>query len=66
MLAELIWYFSGSQSSKWISQFAKLWCKISDDGETSNSAYGYSILYKHGFSQIDQVVEILKNDSNSR
>jgi len=66
MLAELIWYFSGSQSSKWISQFAKLWSKISDDGETSNSAYGYSILYKHGFNQIDQVIEILKNDSNSR
>lgn len=66
ILAELIWYFAGSNNMKFISQFASLWEKISDDGITSNSAYGHILMNKHGFNQIETIIELLKKDPNSR
>ena len=46
LLEELKWYWSGDNSCKTIGQFAKLWLAITDDGETSNSAYGYILQKK--------------------
>lgn len=64
--AELLWYMSGRNDLKFISNFASLWEKVSDDGKTSNSAYGYILQHKHGFNQIEKIIELLKKDPNSR
>lgn len=66
MLAELVWYFSADNSKDFIGYFADMWNHISDDGKTSNSAYGYIIHKKHGFDQIKKVIELLKKDPESR
>lgn len=64
--AEMKWYWSADNSCKTIGEHAKLWLRISDDGETSNSAYGYILFKKYGFDQLQQIVELLKKDPESR
>lgn len=66
LLAENLWYSCGSNDLKFISNFAKKWAEISDDGVTSNSAYGYIMQYKFGFNQINKVIDILNKDKYSR
>lgn len=66
MLGELIWYFKGDNTMKFISKFGKMWERLTDDGITNNSAYGYIIKEKQGFNQIDKVVELLTIDPSSR
>lgn len=65
-VGELAWYLSGSNKVKDISRFAKKWADISDDGYTNNSAYGWRIAEKFGFSQWEYVKSLLKKDPNSR
>ena len=65
MLGELTWYLSADNSLEFISKFGKMWNNLSDDGETCNSAYGH-LLMNDPFNQIEQVIQILKNDKNSR
>lgn len=43
-----------------------MWNKLSDDGITANSAYGYILQKKHGFNQIEKIIELLKVDPYSR
>ncbi len=66
LAAELLWYWSSRNDLKFISKFASLWEKVSDDGLTANSAYGYLIQQKYGFNQIEKIVELLKKDPYSR
>lgn len=66
LLGELLWYFNGSQSMEYISKYSSFWKNISDDGVTSNSAYGYILKHKHGFDQIEKVIELLTTDPLSR
>lgn len=66
LFGEMLWYFMGDNSLKFISKFSSFWNKLSDDGKTCNSAYGYLMMHKHGFNQIDKVIEILKKDPMSR
>ena len=66
LLGELYWYFSGSNSLSTISQYSNFWSKISDDGITSNSAYGYIMQHKFNFNQIEKIIELLRHDENSR
>jgi thymidylate synthase len=66
ILAEMIWYFSGNNDVEFISQFASIWNKISDDGITNNSAYGYILKHKFSFDQIEKVIEILTLHKESR
>lgn len=65
-LGEMIWYASGANDVSFISKYGKIWNILSDDGITNNSAYGYILKYKHGFDQVDKVIELLKKDKNSR
>lgn len=65
-LGENIWYGAGSNSMDFISKFGKIWEKLSDDGITNESAYGFILQNKYGFNQIDKIVELLKSDVNSR
>lgn len=64
--AELKWYWKASNSCKEIGKSAKMWLALSDDGETNNSAYGYILIKKYGFNQIEQIIELLKKDTSTR
>ena len=72
MIAELLWYLSGDDSTAWISNYSSFWNKISDDGTTANSAYGARIFKPHpriamsGLIQWDYILEELHNDPDSR
>lgn len=66
LFGEMTWYLAGEQSVEFISKFASLWKRISDDGETSNSAYGNIMFSRYGFDQFGKVVELLKKDPHSR
>jgi thymidylate synthase len=75
MIAELLWYLSGNDSTDWISNYSAFWSKISDDGKTANSAYGARIFKPHDriaakvkqdWTQWDYVVNELKSDPDSR
>lgn len=66
LCGELLWYFNGMRSTEFISRFSKFWEKISDDGKTANSAYGYLMQAAFGFDQIETVIKLLKKDPNSR
>lgn len=65
-VGELMWYLSGSNKLKDIATFSKVWERMSDDGVTVNSAYGYRILEQFGFNQLEYVAKALTKDPNSR
>lgn len=65
-IGELLWYLSGSNKLADIEPYAKFWGKISDDGETINSAYGYRIHQQFGFDQWEYVKRCLTIDQYSR
>lgn len=66
LAAEILWYWSARNDTNFIGKFASLWGRLSDDGVTNNSAYGYLLQKKHGFNQIEKIIELLKFDPNSR
>lgn len=75
LVAELLWYLSGNDSTEWISNYSSFWSKISDDGSTANSAYGSRIFKPHPriaegvdatWNQWKYVIDELKSDHDSR
>ena len=64
--AELRWYWSGDNSCETIGKHAKMWLRLSDDGKTNNSAYGYIIHKKYNKDQLQEVIKELEKDSTSR
>jgi|GEM_PF-457940 thymidylate synthase len=72
MVAELIWYLSGDNSTEWISKYSSFWKDISDDGVTANSAYGARLFKPHDkiaqgrYTQLDYIIEELRRDPDSR
>lgn len=66
LFGEWLWYLSGKNDTKFISSFGSMWEKLSDDGITNNSAYGYIMKYKFGFDQVEKIIELLTIDPNSR
>lgn len=65
-IGELLWYLSGNNSLKEIQKYTKNWDRMSDDGETVNSNYGYCIKNKFDFDQWEYVKELLRKDPNTR
>lgn len=65
-VGELLWYLSGSNRVDDIAQFASKWLELSDDGETTNSAYGWRIFSKFDFDQWEYVKNLLRTDPRSR
>jgi thymidylate synthase len=71
-VAESLWYFLGNNETAWIANYSSFWKKISDDGETANSAYGARIFKRHaliGDSAVNQwqyIKEELERDPDSR
>lgn len=64
--AELEWYWKAHNSCDEIGKFAKMWLNLTDDGKTNNSAYGYILFKKYNFNQLEQIIELLKKDIDSR
>ena len=65
-IGELLWYLSGSNKLSAIQKFTKAWDRMSDDGEHVNSNYGYCLMSKFGFNQIEQALMQLRDNPNSR
>lgn len=65
-VGELAWYLSGSNRVSDIKTFSPVWERLSDDGVTNNSAYGWRIMSKFGFDQWEHVKSLLQKDPNSR
>ncbi len=66
LAGETLWYWNARNDLDFIRHFSSFWDRISDDGKTANSAYGYLLQKKHGFNQIEKVIELLKKDPSSR
>lgn len=66
LAAEMFWYLAGRNDVEYIGSHAKMWNSLTDDGETVNSAYGYVMLKKFGFDQLDKAIKALKKDIHSR
>lgn len=69
LLAELIWYLSGSNTIEMIKEYAPFWSQIVNEDKTVNSAYGYRIWSAPkyiGFDQWKMVQNILLKDKDSR
>ena len=67
--AEFLWYYSGRNDVKFISQWAKFWESIQNDDGTANSAYGnliFKLRNQHNVSQYQWAMQSLISDSNTR
>jgi thymidylate synthase len=65
LAGELYWYFSGRRDLKFIKQYSGFWSKISDDGVTNNSAYGY-LLWNEFPNEWQWAYNSLMNDKDTR
>lgn len=65
-IGEMIWYLSGNPELKAIQNYTKAWDRMSDDGKTVNSNYGFLIKDAYGFNQYEYCKELLRKDINSR
>lgn len=65
-IGEMLWYLSANNRLTEIRKYSNSWERMSDDGETVNSNYGYCIKKKFGFDQYEYVKKMLFNTPNSR
>lgn len=65
-IGEMLWYAAGTNKLKEIQKYTSQWDRMSDDGETVNSNYGFCMMNKFGFNQIDYVINLLKGHKESR
>ena len=65
-IGEMLWYMSGNNNLKAIQNITNAWNRMSDDGETVNSNYGWCIESKYGFNQWQYVYDLLKENPNTR
>lgn len=66
LFGELLWYMTARDDIAFIQKFSGFWGRISDDGVHSNSAYGHILFKRHGFNQVEKIIDLLKTDPNSR
>lgn len=65
-IGELLWYLSGNNRLEEIQKYTKAWDRMSDDGETVNSNYGFCIVNKYGFDQWEYVEQMLRDNPATR
>ncbi len=63
---EFCFYLSGSRELDFINKYSTFWNRVSDDGYTVNSAYGYTVFKKDGKSQFEYAYNCLLEDKHSR
>ena len=66
LCGEMLWYITGRDDIDFIHKFSNFWSRLSDDGVTCNSAYGDILFKRHGFNQVEKIIELLKVDKDSR
>lgn len=72
MIGELLWYLSGNNELDAIRLYTSAWDRMSDDGQTVNSNYGYRIKYAideltgETFDQLKMVERMLIEHPESR
>ena len=72
VIAELNWYLSGRNDSKYISNYAPFWKSIADNQGVNNSAYGYWLFNKkYNYEGVEStqwrhVYDLLKEDAGTR
>ena len=65
-VGELLWYLSGSNRLSDIEPYSKMWSKLSVDGKTINSAYGYRIQKAFDYDQWNYCKGKLRANINDR
>ena len=65
-IGEMLWYLSGNKNLSEIRKYTKAWDRMSDDGETVNSNYGWCIKHKYGFDQWEYVKDLLTKSPETR
>lgn len=65
-VGELLWYMHGVDDLDSIRLYTKAWDRMSDDGETVNSNYGWCIKGKYGFDQYESILSMLRDDLGTR
>lgn len=66
VIGEMLWYMSGNNNLSEIQKYTSAWDRMSDDGQTVNSNYGWCIRHKYGFDQWEYVRELLRKSSETR
>lgn len=80
LVGELLWYMSGKNTLESIQTITHAWDRMSDDGKTVNSNYGYIIQHAQDFNpdknntvytdkefnQLEMCEELLRKDPNTR
>jgi len=67
--AELLWYFSGTNKTAFIENYASMWTQLKNEKGEANSAYGYLIFNEENqdrYGQYEWAINSLKNDKDSR
>lgn len=65
-IGELLWYLSGNNNLSEIQKYTSAWDRMSDNGVTVNSNYGWCIRHKYGFDQWEYVRNLLKEYPETR
>lgn len=65
-IGEMLWYISANNKLSEIKKYSSAWDRMSDDGLTVNSNYGYCIKKKFGFNQWDFIKNLLTDNPQSR
>lgn len=65
-IGEMLWYMSGNNNLSEIQKYTSAWDRMSDDGQTVNSNYGWCIRHKYGFDQWEYVRELLRKSPETR
>lgn len=63
---EMFWYMTASEDLASLNKIKSTGSNRSSETEFSNSAYGHIIFKRHGYNQLEQVIECLSKDKNSR
>lgn len=65
-VGELLWYLSENNNLSEIQKYTKAWDRMSDDGKTVNSNYGWCIRSKYSFDQWVYVKNLLRKHPDTR
>lgn len=65
-IAEQVWFLTGDKDTEFLRKYTKMWDEFTEPDGTITSAYGYR--WKHHFKrdQLNNLIELLKNDASSR
>ncbi len=63
---ESLWMLAGRNDVKFLKKYAKRMAEFSDDGITFHAAYGHRWRKHFGFDQLDQIIEMLKENPDDR